>query len=127
MPIPKFDEIMHPILKFLSDNKQHSTKEINEQMANHFKLTSEEKTQLAPNGTKRIFDNRCDWARFYLKKAQLITSPKRSILEITEEGMEFLKSHKNSFDKKTLMTLPTFFNFVEESEYQRNIRLQNID
>ena len=113
------------MLKFLSDKKQHSIKEINEQIANHFRLTSKEITELTPNETKRLFVNRCDWARFYLKKAQLITSPKKSILEITDEGMEFLISHKDSFDKKTLMTIPTFFNFVEECEYKRNTRLQN--
>ena len=125
MTVPKFDELMFPMLKFLSDKKKHSTKEINEYLINYFKLTPEDKTQRTPNGAKPLFSSKCDWAKFHLKKAGLITSPKRSIFEISEDGIIFLKSHENSFDRRTLMSLPSFYEFVEESEYQRQMKLKN--
>jgi restriction system protein len=43
MPIPDYQSIMLPLLKYASDQKQHSVKQAYEDLANEFNLTTEEK------------------------------------------------------------------------------------
>jgi hypothetical protein len=45
MAIPKYDEIMLPLLKVLSDGQAHTKRELAEKMADHFRLTPEEREQ----------------------------------------------------------------------------------
>jgi restriction system protein len=47
MAIPKYDEIMLPLLKVLSDGQTHTKRELTEKMADHFGLTPEEREQMA--------------------------------------------------------------------------------
>ncbi|MHC4873785.1 MAG: winged helix-turn-helix domain-containing protein [Planctomycetota bacterium] len=44
--IPKYEEIMLPFLKFLSDGKEHSLSEAHDLLAKEFKLTDEEEKEL---------------------------------------------------------------------------------
>ena len=48
MPIPKYDEIMLPLLKVLSDGQTHTKRELTEKMADHFHLTPEERAEVEP-------------------------------------------------------------------------------
>jgi restriction system protein len=66
MPIPDYQSIMLPLLKYASDQKQHSVKQAYEDLANEFNLTTEEKNELLPSGTQQIYKNRIGWARTYL-------------------------------------------------------------
>ena len=47
---------------------------------------------MQPSGAQPVFYNRVMWARFYLVKAGLLTSPKRGMMQITPRGQEVLKS-----------------------------------
>lgn len=76
--IPKFHEIMLPLLQLLADGHQHSYKDLVEALAKNFQLTSEERTKLLGSGTQSVFDNRVGWAGTYLKKAGLLDSPQRA-------------------------------------------------
>ncbi len=49
MSIPKYDEIMLPLLKILSDGKTHTKRELTEKIADHFQLTQEERGQMLPS------------------------------------------------------------------------------
>ena len=49
MPIPKYDEIMIPLLKALSDGQPHTKRELTEAMADHFRLAPEERQQMLPS------------------------------------------------------------------------------
>ena len=49
MAIPKYDEIMLPLLQALSDRKPHAKRELADKMADHFGLTSEEREQMLPS------------------------------------------------------------------------------
>lgn len=72
--IPKYDEVMLPLLKFLSDANEHSVKEVTDFLANlfkndpHYQMTDEELREMLPSGQQRIFESRVGWARTYLKK-----------------------------------------------------------
>lgn len=113
--IPGFQLFMLPILMLLSDKKEHSLKQIIETLANDFKLTEEEKSEMLPSGTQEVFKNRVGWATTYLKKAGLISSPKRAFFVITEEGMTALKLNPEKIDIAFLKNYPSFREFQKSS------------
>jgi len=90
MPIPDYQSIMLPLLKFAGDKKEHSIREAIEYIANVFNLSEEERREVLPSGQQYIIDNRVGWARTYLKKAGLLESTKRSYFKITDLGLEVL-------------------------------------
>ena len=55
MTIPDFQTIMLPLLKHISDGKEHNNKEIIEALADHFQLTQEERSRLLPSGRQKVF------------------------------------------------------------------------
>jgi len=95
MPIPDFQSIMLPLLILLSDKKERSNQEITSELAHSFELTDEEMNQLLPSGVQKIFVNRVAWAKAYLKRALLISSPKRGFSVITDRGLNVLKENPN--------------------------------
>ena len=123
MNIPNYNDIMLPMLQYLSDEKIHSFKKINEHLIIHLKLTDEERDQLTPKGNKKVFDSRCEWSRFYLKKAGLMENPKSGWCKISKEGVLFLKSHSKSITRNTLLVIPAFSKFMKETyekSYSKN-------
>ena len=72
MPIPDYQSIMLPLLKFASDEEEHKTRESINHLAAEFSLTDDEQKEMLPSGTARLFDNRVGWATTYLKKADTI-------------------------------------------------------
>jgi restriction system protein len=87
MPIPDYQSIMLPLLKFAGDKKEHSIREAIEHIANIFNLSEEERREVLPSGQQYIIDNRVGWARTFLKKAGLLESTKRSYFKITDLGL----------------------------------------
>lgn len=111
MSIPKYQELMLPLLKLLEEEKERSNREAIEALAAQFKLTPEERQTLLPSGQQAVFDNRVGWARTYLKKAGLLESPRRGWLRITELGRSVLQQHPDRIDVAFLMQFPTFQEF----------------
>jgi restriction system protein len=102
MAIPDFQSVMLPLLKFAGDNKEHSLREAVDGLADHFGLTETERTALLPSGRQPIFDNRVGWARTYLQKAVLLESPRRAVFQITQRGLEMLRSNPTRIGISTL-------------------------
>ena len=122
MVMPKYNEIMAPLLHYLEKKDKESIKDINEHLKNHFKLSKEEMDEKTPNGSKILFESRCEWARFYLKKANLIESTKKKYIIITDTGKEIAKSHTEPFNKKTLREIPEFESFHQKTEYNSMVK-----
>jgi len=110
--IPGFQAIMLPLLKLVSDKKEHTTREIIEKLSEHFNLTDDERKELLPSGLQPIFDNRVGWARTYLKKAGLLESPKRATVVITERGLEILDQNPTEINARFLRQFPEFVEFI---------------
>jgi len=108
MAIPDFETIMLPLLKFLSDGKEHQKKEAVYALAKHFKLTEEELKQLQPSGRNLLFDNRVAWSRKYMYEAGLIGSPLRGYWQITNKGIDVIKANPNKIDVEFLDQFPGF-------------------
>ena len=111
MPIPDYQTLMLPLLKFAADQKEHSIQEAIKSLTEQFKLTEEEKREMLPSGQQEIFFNRVGWARTYLKKAELLSSPKRGIFVITDRGKKLLASNPNKIDNKLLTSFEEFRQF----------------
>ena len=109
--IPKYEEIMLPFLKYLADGKEHGLSETHDALAEQFKLTDDELRELLPSGRQPVFRNRVGWARTYLKKAGLVTSPKRAHFRISDKGLSLLKENLNEITSKFLTRYDDFVEF----------------
>lgn len=111
MPIPDYQSVMLPLLKLLSDLKEHSFRDMVEALSKTFGLTDEERKELLPSGQQAIFDNRVGWAKTYLKKAGLIDAPKRGVNSIAQRGLEVLARKPDHINLKFLDQFPEFIEF----------------
>ena len=121
MAIPDYQTCMLPFLRHLADGKEHTLRDAEEFMAEHFELTSTERAELLPSGQQGIFKNRIGWARTYLKKAALLESPKRGVFKITDRGLKTLGANPPRIDVKFLEQFPEFLEFPEFPEFKARL------
>jgi restriction system protein len=112
MSIPKYQEIMLPLLQFLERRGECSFREAVEALATHFNLSPEEQQRLVSSGQQPIFENRVGWARTYLKKAGLLDAPRRGSMQITQRGREVLRQGPDRIDSQFLLRFPEFQEFL---------------
>ena len=101
---------MLPVLQ-LAAHGETRVPEIEEHLANEFGLTPEERNQLLPSGRQRVLHNRVHWAKFYMSKAGLITSPRRGRFVATEAGRSLVASIPERIDLEQLLEFPSFREF----------------
>ena len=98
--IPSYKEMMLPILEFVAQKKEATTKEISKFIIEYFKLTDDEILQKIKSGTL-TYVSRTGWALSYLSTtAQVKSKPKRmplqkvgrSLFAITNFGKELISS-----------------------------------
>ena len=106
--IPAFQEIMLPLLKGLEDKQGKSVSEIREIIIKQFGITDKEQLVKIPSGKQLLYYNRIAWAITYLKMAELIDSPHRSVYMITERGLELLGKNPAKINIALLKTYPGF-------------------
>lgn len=111
--IPGFQKFMLPLLKFVSDKKEHSTNEALEYIALEFNLTEEQQNEWLPSGNQKVFSNRVFWAKSYLKMAGLIENTKRAHFKITERGLLTLNENPEEINIKYLKKFPDFLELLE--------------
>lgn len=115
MPIPDYQTLMLPLLRFASDDADHTTREAVDVLALQFDLSPDERSQLLASGQQPVFNNRIGWANSYLKKAGLLESPRRGALRITSRGREVLSDNPARIDVKYLDRCPEFVEFRDAS------------
>ena len=111
MPIPDFQTLMLPVLRYASTIDEHSLKDATDYLADEFSLTKEEREELLPSGRQPVFYNRVGWARTYLKKSGLLESSRRGYLQLTERGKEVLESNPTRIDMSFLQQFPEYVEF----------------
>ncbi len=131
--IPKYEKIMLPFLMYIDDGKEHSLSETHDALAKQFELTNEELRELLPSGRQPVFRNRVGWARTYLKKAGLLTSPKRAHFQISDKGLALLKENPKEITSKFLTRYEEFVEFqsikknTKDNGINNNSLLDNAD
>lgn len=89
-------------------------------MARKLNITEEEKSLCFPSGKKRIFYDRVNWAKTYMKKAGLVEAPKRGSVKITKLGLDLLKENPKQLKSKDLLRYNSFYEFVSSSNKEHN-------
>ena len=126
MPIPDYQAIMLPLLKFLGDKKERFVDEAIDHISRLYSLTIEEKRQLLPSGKQSIIANRVGWGKTYLVKAGPVEATRRGYFRITERGNEVLRKNPSEINVKYLEQFPEFVRFratkkEEKDKAQRSI------
>ncbi len=111
MPIPDYQSCMLPLLRFASDEQEHSLRDSIENLAQHFALSEAEQSELLPSGQQFTFTNRVGWAATYMKKAGLLAPTRRSYFKITSRGLEVLKENPSCINVKFLRRYKEFLDF----------------
>lgn len=129
MPIPSYQEFMLPLLRLASDGSPHRSREAYEAMAEHFALSDADRAELLPSGKQPLLHNRVGWALTYLRQAGLVTSRKRGVFDITDEGRALLSENPAVVDVSTLERYPAFREFrrrtrrpARDTEYESATR-----
>jgi restriction system protein len=129
MPVPDFQTIMLPFLKNLNDGKKKSLNVVMDDLASYFKLTPEDLALQVPSGQMGLFRNRVGWSRSYLKNAGLIHYPERGVYQITEVGVDFLKTNPKKLRMPELLQFPMYnewrSTFNSNGDSQESETLQN--
>lgn len=129
MAIPDFQSCMIPILRTIADGAEYSMKQVADTLAIQFDLSEQEKTQMLPSGRQELFYNRVAWAKFYLSKAELILSPKRGSIKISEAGIKLLSEKVDYINLKYLKRFPAYVAFKEltKSESENDLGVDEQD
>lgn len=122
MPIPDFQTLMLPALKYASEHGEHTLRQATDFLAEQFGLSPKEKAQPLPSGRQPTFYNRVSWARGYLKQAGLLRATKHNHLVITERGREVLAGNPARIGIKFLEQFPEYREFRERARAGREER-----
>jgi restriction system protein len=85
MAIPKYDDIYKEVLLSIANGDIYGIEHIRSEVARLKGVTAAERAEFLESG-KKIFDDRVNWARTYLKMAGLVDFPKRGFTQITAQG-----------------------------------------
>ncbi|PWS27108.1 hypothetical protein DHW03_13975 [Pedobacter yonginense] len=86
-PIPKFDDLFQEVMDFLHNHQGiGNVTSMEESIAENLGLTYETRQKLHKDGPRTELGYRLAWARYYLKQAGLISSPKRTFWQLTATG-----------------------------------------
>jgi restriction system protein len=115
MAIPSFQEITLPLLRLAEDGQIWSLKDARARMAEYFQLTQGEQEELLPSGRQPRFTNRVAWAKVYLERAGLLSTPERAKFQITPRGKDVLADPPEKITIKYLERFPEFKEFRNRS------------
>ena len=104
MAVPKYHELMLPILEFSKDGQEKSSKETREYLENYFNLSEEDKNEKIASGQLKI-SNRTGWARSTLKKARFLKETKYAHLKITNLGLEVLNEKYDGLTRPLILEI----------------------
>jgi restriction system protein len=108
MPIPDFQTLMLPLLRFCADGAEHGRHDALPALAREFALSASELAELLPSGKQGKFVNRIAWAKSYLKQAALLETTTRGVFRITERGKSVLAEKPVRIDMKFLERFPEY-------------------
>lgn len=106
--IPKFKYFNKPFLEALSDGRAARKSDIVPIVATKLKLTKEDMKLETPGGQNVLYD-RISWTCVYLRKAGMVSRPRKGLYQITELGIKALNDGNEVLDNKTLGTYSEAF------------------
>ncbi len=113
MPILNYQEYMLPLLRLFSDGKDHRISEAVEALSKEFNLSEKEKGELLPSGQQTVIHSRIGWAKTYMRKAGLLSSPGRGVDRITQRGLDVIAKNPPKIDNNFLAQFDEFQDFKQ--------------
>lgn len=111
MSMPKFNEYILPILRYLTDEREHTLSEVRVAMAAKFRLAPETLAVTLGSGKQSVVNNRIGWAVTYSVKAGLIERVGYAKIRLTPRGADFLINPPPVVTIAHLETFPEFRDF----------------
>lgn len=106
MGFPTFRDMLEPLLRVLAEAPHGlPSRRAQDLVADRLQLTMEEREQRVPGGTQVLFRHRTNWAHDRLKRAQLSSTPRRGVWQLTAKGIELVRAHAAPLDKAELHEL----------------------
>jgi restriction system protein len=113
MAIPDYQTLMLPLLRITGQRASLKSSEAVTLVADHFKLSADQRAELLPSGKQKVIANRVGWAKTYMVKAGLLSAPARGVMEITERGKKVLADSPPKIDVLFLRQFAEFRAFRE--------------
>ncbi|HET9458713.1 MAG TPA: restriction endonuclease [Sphingomicrobium sp.] len=114
MPVPDYETLMLPVLRLFASGAKNVS-DCLPQIKQQFHITDEEAQKLIPSGRVTLLANRTHWARTYLSKAGLLTSPRRNEHVITDLGRRVLAQNPARIDNEVLKQFDSFTEWLDQS------------
>lgn len=109
MAIPDYQTLMLPLLRCLASQPDPVTvRQFLEPIADELGLTVEERAARIPSGQENLLANRLQWAKLYMAKAGLLSSPKRGLIQVTDRARALLAEGPARVDVEVLRRYPEF-------------------
>jgi restriction system protein len=124
VPVPDFQTIMLPALRFAASHGEHTLRQATDHLADEFHLTEEDRNQLLPSGRQPTFYNRVSWARGYLKQAGLLQPTRHNHLTISKRGTDVLSKNPSKIDMKFLGQFPEYVAFRERARAAKHDQVE---
>ena len=99
MTVPKYHELIRPLLDLVADGRPRNLREASQELAERLDLTDEDLAETLPSGYPRYL-NRVGWAKSDLNKTGLIESCGRGLFRISENGRNELPGLPRQLDRK---------------------------
>ena len=125
MAIPKYNELYGPFLSAIKDGETHAWNEIRSWVSDYLHLSESDLAERLPGG-QSVFHSRLSWSKTYLLKGGLVSSPKRSVFQITDTGKHLLESGQTITNDLLAKISPKFAEFYRAS-YQRDKQTNHND
>lgn len=114
MAIPDYQSLMLPVLTVAAEGETRVPVAA-QKIADNLGLSNVEREEMLPSGKQRLLHNRVHWAKFYMSKAGLITSPKRGVFVATEAGLALLNQNPTKIDVETLKGYALYSEFYSHA------------
>ncbi|MGI6680178.1 MAG: restriction endonuclease [Bdellovibrionota bacterium] len=126
--IPKYDEMILPILKIISDGQEYNNSRIEDELSKVFNFTDEDRKMKHKSGVRIVYD-RISWTKSYMKQARLIEVPKRGIFNISARGLQVLEDDIDLVDRNYLMKFQEFRDFINRGKNENSVEdiLEEVD
>lgn len=111
---------MLPYLKYLSDEKPHTLKELTDYIADALNLSQEDREEKTKKGSFTKLYDRTQWSGTYLRKALLTEAIGKGKYIITKRGLDFLETNPTFIDRELLAQFPEFVEFSQKKKTQEH-------
>jgi len=106
MEFPSFRDMIEPLLRVLADAPDGLPSRCAQDLvADRIHLSADDRALRVPSGTQALFRHRINWAHDRLKRAQLSSTPRRGVWQLTPKGFELVRARTQPLAKTELHEL----------------------